>query len=161
MDRDLVDRHPGDANPPFGADFVWGVATASYQIEGAVDEDGRSLSIWDTFSRVPGKVANGDAGDVPCDHYHRWRGDIDLIEEPGANAYRFSIAWPRVIPSGTGTVNAKGIDFYSALVDELLERGNTRSSRSTSGTCRRCCRTAAAGRRAAPPSPTPTTCPSS
>ena len=110
---------------PFAADFVWGVATASYQIEGAYDEDGRSMSIWDTFSRVPGAIDNGDTGDVACDHYHRWRSDFDLIEELGANAYRFSIAWPRVIPTGTGAVNQKGIDFYSALVDDLLERGIT------------------------------------
>ena len=110
---------------PFAADFVWGVATASYQIEGAYDEDGRAMSIWDTFSRVPGAIDNGDTGDVACDHYHRWREDFDLLDEIGANAYRFSIAWPRVIPGGTGAVNSKGIDFYSALVDDLLERGIT------------------------------------
>ncbi len=101
--------------------FVWGTATASYQIEGAHDEDGRSPSIWDTFSRTPGKVLGGDTGDVACDHYHRYPEDVALMRELGLDAYRFSVAWPRVVPGGTGAVNAKGLDFYSRLVDTLLE----------------------------------------
>jgi beta-glucosidase len=114
-----------ESSNPFPPEFVWGVATAAYQIEGAHDEDGRLPSIWDTWSHQPGNVHNGDTGDVACDHYHRWRSDFDLLREVGADAYRFSIAWPRVIPTGTGAVNAKGIDFYSRLVDNLLERGVT------------------------------------
>jgi len=103
--------------------FVWGAATASYQIEGAVREDGRGPSIWDVFSHTPGKTANGDTGDVAVDHYHRWRQDIDLMRELGLGAYRFSVAWPRVIPNGVGAVNQKGLDFYDRLVDGLLEAG--------------------------------------
>ncbi|MFG2264001.1 GH1 family beta-glucosidase [Streptomyces sp. NPDC048720] len=106
-------------------DFLWGTATAAYQIEGAVDEDGRAPSIWDTFSHTPGKIANDDNGDVACDHYHRWREDIALMRRLGTNAYRLSIAWPRVIPGGTGAVNAKGLAFYDQLVDALLEAGIT------------------------------------
>ena len=113
-------RTPGKQ---FGDDFLIGTATASYQIEGAVDEDGRAPSIWDTFSHTPGKTANGDTGDVACDHYHRLDEDLDLIANLGVDAYRFSIAWSRVIPTGAGEVNRKGIDFYSRLVDGLLERG--------------------------------------
>lgn len=105
--------------------FLWGAATASYQIEGAVDEDGRGESIWDRFSRTPGKVLNGDTGDVACDHYHRWREDVTLMRSLGLGAYRFSLAWPRILPQGTGTVNARGLDFYSRLVDALLEAGIT------------------------------------
>ena len=103
--------------------FLWGAATASYQVEGAHDEDGRSPSIWDTFSRTPGKVVNGDTGDVACDHYHRYAEDVALMSELGLDAYRFSVAWPRVVPSGTGAVNHAGLDFYSRLVDRLLEHG--------------------------------------
>jgi beta-glucosidase len=109
----------------FPADFVWGVATSAYQIEGAHDVDGRAPSIWDTFCRQPGVIAGGDNGDVACDHYHRWREDLDLVQDIGASAYRFSISWPRVIPGGTGAVNQKGLDFYSALVDRLLTKGIT------------------------------------
>jgi beta-glucosidase len=109
----------------FPPGFVWGVATASYQIEGAVEEDGRKPSIWDAFSRQPGRVMNGDTGDVACDHYHRWEADLDLIQRLGVGAYRFSIAWPRVIPDGDGAVNRPGLDFYDRLVDGLLERGVT------------------------------------
>ena len=107
---------------PFPPGFVWGVATASYQIEGAVDADGRLPSIWDTFSHTPGAVANGDHGDVACDHYHRWPEDLDLMRDLGVPAYRFSIAWPRVMPDGR-TVNQAGLDFYKRLADGLLERG--------------------------------------
>ncbi|MBB1483301.1 beta-glucosidase [Tessaracoccus sp. MC1865] len=107
----------------FPPGFVFGSATASYQVEGAVHEDGRGPSIWDTFSRTPGKVSDGDTGDVACDHYHRWEDDLDLMKEMGLGAYRFSIAWPRVIPGGVGAVNQAGLDFYSRLTDGLLERG--------------------------------------
>ncbi|MEU0884320.1 GH1 family beta-glucosidase [Lentzea sp. NPDC005914] len=105
------------------ADFFWGVATSAYQIEGAFDEDGRTLSIWDTFSRRPGAVANGENGDVACDHYHRMPSDVAMIARLGVDTYRFSVSWPRVQPGGRGAVNAKGMDFYSRLVDELLEKG--------------------------------------
>ncbi|NDL59922.1 GH1 family beta-glucosidase [Phytoactinopolyspora mesophila] len=107
----------------FPEDFVWGSATASYQIEGAAAEDGRGPSIWDTFSHTPGKTLNGDTGDVACDHYHRLPEDLEHIAALGLDAYRFSIAWPRVQPGGSGSFNQKGIDFYSRLVDGLLERG--------------------------------------
>ena len=103
--------------------FTWGTATASYQIEGAVAEDGRAPSIWDTFSHTPGKTAGGDTGDVACDHYHRVADDVALMGELGVGAYRFSVAWPRVIPGGTGATNQRGLDFYSRLVDTLLESG--------------------------------------
>jgi beta-glucosidase len=103
--------------------FLWGAATASYQIEGAVDEDGRAPSIWDTFSHTPGRVAQGHTGDVACDHYHRVEQDVAIMRDLGLDAYRFSIAWPRVLPAGTGMVNRAGLDFYSRLVDGLLESG--------------------------------------
>jgi beta-glucosidase len=103
--------------------FKWGVSTSSYQIEGAAREDGRGPSIWDTFSRIPGAVANGDNGDTACDHYHRFEEDLDLIKWLGAGAYHFSIAWPRVIPDATGKINQKGIDFYDRLIDGALARG--------------------------------------
>ncbi|WP_026370204.1 GH1 family beta-glucosidase [Kallotenue papyrolyticum] len=104
----------------FPDDFVWGAATAAYQIEGAVDEDGRAPSIWDTFSHTPGKTWNGDTGDVACDHYHRWPEDVQIMRDLGLEAYRFSIAWPRVIPGGWGQPNPRGLDFYDSLVDALL-----------------------------------------
>ncbi|RAR56660.1 broad-specificity cellobiase [Paraburkholderia unamae] len=107
----------------FKEDFVWGVATSSYQIEGAAHEDGRGASIWDAFCRVPGKVVNGESGDVACDHYHRFEQDLDLMADLGVNAYRFSIAWPRVQPDGRGAFNEKGLAFYDRLVDGLLARG--------------------------------------
>jgi beta-glucosidase len=103
--------------------FQWGVATAAFQIEGATAEDGRGVSIWDTFCREPGRIRDGHNADVACDHYHRWPGDLDLIAGLGARAYRFSIAWPRVRPDGGGAVNAAGLDFYDRLVDGLAERG--------------------------------------
>ncbi|WP_031087266.1 GH1 family beta-glucosidase [Streptomyces sp. NRRL WC-3549] len=109
----------------FPRDFVWGTATAAYQIEGAVGEDGRSPSIWDTFSHTPGKTENGDHGDEACDHYHRWPEDIALMKRLGAGAYRMSTAWPRVLPAGDGPVNEAGLDFYDRLVDGLLEAGIT------------------------------------
>ncbi len=103
-------------------DFLWGTATAAYQIEGAVSEDGRGPSVWDTFCHTPGAVERSETGDVACDHYHRWRDDVALMGDLGARAYRFSMSWPRVMPSGRGTVNAAGLDFYDRLVDGLLER---------------------------------------
>jgi beta-glucosidase len=107
----------------FPADFVWGAATASYQIEGAANEDGRGESVWDRFCATPGKVRNGDSGAIACDFYHRYSDDIALMRELGLDAFRFSIAWPRVLPEGRGTVNTKGLDFYDRLVDELLANG--------------------------------------
>jgi beta-glucosidase len=107
----------------FPADFVWGAATASYQIEGATHEDGRGESVWDRFSATPGKVRGGDTGEVACDFYHRYPDDIGLMKELGIDAFRFSIAWPRVLPEGRGAVNRAGLDFYDRLVDELLANG--------------------------------------
>jgi beta-glucosidase len=116
--------HASAAFPP---GFLWGVATAAYQIEGAVDVDGRGPSIWDTFSHRPGAIHNGDTGDVACDHYHRLDQDLDLLAELGVNAYRFSVAWPRVQPSGKGPANQAGLDFYRRLADGLGVRGITPS----------------------------------
>jgi beta-glucosidase len=104
----------------FPSDFIWGAATASYQIEGAAHEDGRGESVWDRFCATPGKVRNGDSGEVACDFYHRYREDVGLMRELGLDAFRFSIAWPRVLPEGRGSVNEAGLDFYDRLVDELL-----------------------------------------
>ncbi|MGB3496174.1 MAG: GH1 family beta-glucosidase [Elainellaceae cyanobacterium] len=109
----------------FPANFQWGAATASYQIEGASQKDGRKPSVWDTFSAIEGNVLNGDTGAIACDHYHRYRDDVKLMAELGIKHYRFSIAWPRIIPEGRGSVNAEGLDFYSHLVDELLAHGIT------------------------------------
>ncbi|MDT5042559.1 MAG: beta-glucosidase [Actinoplanes sp.] len=103
--------------------FVWGAATAAYQIEGAANEDGRGLSIWDTFSRTPGKVFAGHTGDVACDHYHRYPDDVTLMAGLGLASYRFSISWPRIQPDGTGPVNRRGLDFYDRLTDELIGLG--------------------------------------
>ncbi|WP_411105037.1 GH1 family beta-glucosidase [Streptomyces sp. cmx-4-9] len=111
----------------FPQEFAWGTATSAYQIEGAVKEDGRGPSIWDTFSHTPGKVDNGDTGDEACDHYHRWPQDIALMKQLGTNAYRMSIAWPRIVPDGSGQVNARGLDFYDKVIDGLLEAGITPS----------------------------------
>jgi beta-glucosidase len=109
------------ASTPFPKNFRWGAATASYQIEGAWNEDGKGESNWDRFAHTPGKTKNGDTGDVACDSYHRWREDIGLLRSLNLNSYRFSISWPRIQPSGAGQANSKGIDFYSNLVDALLE----------------------------------------
>ncbi|MFF5173887.1 GH1 family beta-glucosidase [Micromonospora sp. NPDC000089] len=107
----------------FPENFVWGAATAAYQIEGAVRDDGRGPSIWDTFSRTPGKVFAGHTGDVACDHYFRYAEDVALMAELGLAAYRFSVAWPRIRPDGAGPVNPRGLDFYDRLTDALLDRG--------------------------------------
>ena len=103
--------------------FIWGTATSAYQVEGAWNEDGKGESIWDRFAHTPGRIMDGSTGDTACDHYHRWREDIALMKGLGLKAYRFSISWPRVLPAGTGKVNRKGLDFYSRLVDGLLEVG--------------------------------------
>ena len=114
---------PDDLARRFPADFTFGVATAAYQIEGATREDGRGPSIWDAFANMPGRVFRMHNGDVACDHYHRWEADLDLIAELGVGAYRFSIAWPRILPLGRGAVNEAGLDFYDRLVDGLVARG--------------------------------------
>ena len=112
---------PSDHVIQFPADFVWGAATASFQIEGAAHEDGRGESIWDRFCATPGKVRNGDTGEIACDFYHRYPEDVALMRELGIDAFRFSIAWPRILPEGRGRVNHEGLDFYDRLLDELLE----------------------------------------
>ncbi len=110
---------------PFPDGFVWGSATASAQVEGAASEDGKGPSIWDHFARQPGKVQHGDTPDVACDQYHRFESDADLMRSLGLRNYRFSIAWPRIIPDGTGPINERGLDFYDRLVDALLARDIT------------------------------------
>ncbi|GAA3209388.1 GH1 family beta-glucosidase [Actinocorallia longicatena] len=112
-----------DDFPSFPAGFVWGAASAAYQIEGAVHEDGRGPSIWDTFSRTAGRVASGHTGDVACDHYHRYADDVALMQSLGLAAYRFSVAWPRIQPDGSGPADPRGLDFYDRLVDSLLAAG--------------------------------------
>jgi beta-glucosidase len=112
-----------DTRPGFPADFVWGAATAAYQVEGAVTEDGRGESIWDRFVATPGKILNGDSSSVACDSYHRYRDDVRLMHELGLDAHRFSVAWPRILPEGRGRVNELGLDFYDRFVDELLANG--------------------------------------
>ncbi len=107
----------------FPAGFTWGAATAAYQIEGATDADGRGPSVWDTFSRTPGKVRGGDTGDIACDSYRRYPEDADLLRSLGLTGYRFSISWPRILPTGSGRVNQAGLDHYKALLDALAERG--------------------------------------
>ena len=114
---------PSISRQEFPNNFIWGTATASYQIEGAAALDGRTPSIWDTFSKTPGKVKNGDTGDVACDHYHLYPSDFDLMQQLGFNAYRFSISWSRVMPNGRGAVNPTGMAFYDRIVDALLDRG--------------------------------------
>lgn len=107
----------------FPSDFVWGVSTSAFQIEGATREGGRGVSVWDTFCATPGKVRNGDNADIACDHYHRFGEDVALMVELGVKAYRFSVAWPRIQPTGQGKVNVEGLDFYDNLVDTLCEAG--------------------------------------
>jgi beta-glucosidase len=124
-DSDAPDVNP-DPEAPLGlrfpGGFGWGAATSAYQIEGAAKEDGRGQSVWDTFSHTPGKVRNGDTGDVAADHYHRYAEDLDLMKELGLRTYRFSIAWPRILPDGAGVPNQRGLDFYRRLIDGLHER---------------------------------------
>jgi beta-glucosidase len=114
---------PADSSNHFPPGFVWGVATSSFQIEGAATEDGKGPSIWDEFCRVPGAIADASTGDVACDHYHRWTEDLDLIASLGVDAYRFSVSWPRVRPGGSGAWNEKGLDFYERMIDGLIARG--------------------------------------
>jgi hypothetical protein len=114
---------PALAGITFPDGFIWGAATASYQIEGAAREDGRGPSIWDTFTRTAGRVHAGHTGDVACDHYHRYVDDVALMADLGLASYRYSIAWPRIQPDGTGPVNVRGLDFYDRLTDELLGKG--------------------------------------
>lgn len=117
-------QHPQFSPPAqfsFPKGFFWGTATASYQIEGAWQEDGKGESIWDRFAHTPGKIKNGDTGDVACDSYHRWRDDIALMQAMNLNSYRFSLSWPRIQPAGSGPANQKGLDYYSRMIDALLE----------------------------------------
>src|SRR5262245_56004489 len=114
---------PIDGSRRFPDGFYWGTGTSSYQIEGAWNEDGKGPSIWDTYAHTPGKIKNDDNGDVANDHYHRYKEDVALLKDIGANSYRFSIAWPRIFPQGMGQANPKGLDFYSRLVDELKAAG--------------------------------------
>ena len=106
-----------------GKAFVWGVATAAYQVEGAWQEGGKGLSIWDAYAHTPGKILNGDNGDISCDQYHRFKEDVALMRGMGVTAYRFSISWPRIVPDGLGAVNQAGIDYYNRLIDCLLANG--------------------------------------
>ncbi|HLI36108.1 MAG TPA: family 1 glycosylhydrolase, partial [Streptosporangiaceae bacterium] len=115
----------GQQREKFPEGFLWGVATAAYQIEGAPAEDGKGPSVWDTFSHTPGRITRGDTGDIACDSYHRVDDDLALLSALSVGAYRFSISWPRIQPDGRGTVNQAGIGYYSRLVDGLLERGIT------------------------------------
>ena len=116
-------QFPTSRPATFPPDFLWGASTSAYQIEGAVNEDGRGPSIWDRFTHLKGKIIDQSTADVANDHYHRYKEDVQLIKELGAKAYRFSIAWPRVFPEGTGAPNSKGLDFYQRLLDELLANG--------------------------------------
>ncbi len=109
--------------PSFASDFLFGVATAAYQIEGAWNEDGKGESIWDRFAHTPGKIVDGTTGDMACDHYHRYKEDVALMKDLGVNVYRFSIAWPRIFPEGRGRINQKGLDFYRRLIAKLKEAG--------------------------------------
>ena len=103
--------------------MIWGAATSAYQIEGAAEEDGKGLNIWDIYCRQPGKIFGGHTGDMACDHYHRYREDIGIMKQIGISAYRFSISWARILPQGQGTVNEEGIAFYNRLIDELITNG--------------------------------------
>jgi beta-glucosidase len=122
MNRDF-ELDPQALARPFPPGFVWGFAASAYQIEGAAAEDGRGISIWDTFARQPGAIVDGSTGDVACDHYHRFPEDVGLMAQIGAKAYRLSVSWPRVMPAGTGAANERGLDFYERLVDALLAAG--------------------------------------
>lgn len=115
--------HAGRGDDGFPKEFIWGASTSSYQIEGAARADGRGPSIWDTFCRQKGKIANGDTGDTACDHYHRYPEDVGLMRDLGVQAYRFSVAWPRVLPHGRGVANEAGLAFYDRLIDELIAAG--------------------------------------
>ena len=109
----------------FPKNFLWGGASASYQIEGAAYEDGKGLSVWDMFTKEAGRVLEGASGDVACDHYHRYQTDVDLMKQIGYRTYRFSISWPRLLPDGKGKINEKGLAFYDRLIDSVLGAGIT------------------------------------
>jgi beta-glucosidase len=123
MSMPTFETDPARLAEAFPTDFAWGFAASAYQIEGAAAEDGRGPSVWDTFARRPGTIADGTTGDVACDHYHRYPEDVRLMAELGVRAYRFSVSWSRVLPTGTGSVNQAGLDFYRRLVDTLLAAG--------------------------------------
>ncbi len=120
---DTLPQQATAATAPFPTGFLWGAATAAYQVEGAAAEQGRTPSIWDTFSHTPGRVLGGDTGDVAADHFHRYRDDVALMKRLGLKAYRFSLSWSRVQPTGRGPAVERGLDFYRSLVDELLAAG--------------------------------------
>lgn len=142
------------SSPP---DFEWGLATSSFQIEGATEADGRGESIWDRFCAEPGRIADGSDGRVACGHYERWREDVELLARLGIGAYRFSIAWPRVVPEGTGPTDRPGLDFQDRLVDELLAHGLRPLPTLYHWDSPRLSRTAVDGRRERPPTRSPTT----
>ena len=121
--RPVAEPAPGLDASRFPSAFLWGAATSAYQIDGAVREDGRTPSIWDTFAHTPGMIAGGDTGDVACDHYHRWAEDVGLMADLGLNAYRFSVSWPRLQPGGTGPLNARAVTFYRGLLESLHAAG--------------------------------------
>ena len=141
----------------FPESFLWGAATSAYQIEGSPLADGAGQSIWHRFVRTPGLVKDGDTGDVACDHYRRMKDDVAMMKRLGLTAYRFSIAWARILPTGRGAVNEGGLGFYERLVDTLLENGIQPMPRSTTGTCRPRSTTAAAGSTPTWPTGSPTT----
>ena len=147
--EDQPQARPRDA-ATFPDGFLWGAATSAYQIEGAGKEDGRGESIWDTFAHTPGKIRNGDTGDVADDHYHRYREDVRLMKDMGVTGLPLLDRLAAHLPGRCRAAESQGLDFYSRLVDELLEAASSRSRRSITGTCRRRCRTRAAGSRATP-----------
>jgi|SRR5579875_62771 len=126
LEQQKIQNSPAtNKNSPFGVDFLWGASTSAYQIEGAIREDGKDFSFWDEFVRQPGKIRDGKTGDMACDFYHRYPEDIKRMRDLGLKAFCFSVAWTRIVPEGTGSINQKGIDFYSHLIDSLLEAGIT------------------------------------
>ena len=118
-----MNQERGPRSDGFPSDFLWGCSTASYQIEGSTDVDGRGASIWDTFAKTPGKVYGGMTGDLACDSYRKWKDDVELLKQLGVDSYRFSIAWPRIQPKGTGKPLQAGLDYYKRLADALSQAG--------------------------------------
>ena len=156
-DLALAAAPPPPAPSSFPEGFLWGSATASYQVEGAVKADGRGTTIWDTFAHTPGKVHAGDTGDVADDYYHRYKQDIALMKSLGLKACRFSIAWSRIFPLGTGAPNLKGLDFYHRMVDASSKPASPPTAPCTTGISPSSSRITAAGRIKTPPKPSPTT----